>query len=106
MSNVMYREDKNKSMRFPFYDILKAYAIFLVVLGHVIQTFNPEWKTDNVFLGIYMFHMPLFIAISGYFFIKSAEKRTMNELLKRRFVGIMLPSLTMGAIDVLIIGGG
>ena len=37
-----------KTDRLLFYDILKAYAIFLVVLGHVIQTFNPEWKTDNV----------------------------------------------------------
>lgn len=26
MSNVMYREDKNKIYRLPFYGILKAYA--------------------------------------------------------------------------------
>lgn len=52
-----------KTNRLLFYDILKAYAIVIVVLGHVIQTFNPEWKTDNVLIGIYMFHMPLFIAI-------------------------------------------
>lgn len=94
-----------KTDRLLFYDILKAYAIFLVVLGHVIQTFNPEWKTDNVLLGIYMFHMPLFIAISGFFFVKSAEKYTICCLVKKRFVGVMLPSLTMGAFDVLLIGG-
>lgn len=92
--------------RLIFYDILKGYAIFLVVLGHVIQNFNSEWETDNLFLGIYMFHMPLFIAISGFFFAKSADKRTTKELLKRRFVNIMLPSLTAGFINVAIIGGG
>lgn len=94
-----------KTDRLLFYDILKAYAIFLVVLGHVIQTFNPEWKTDNVLLGIYMFHMPLFIAISGFFFVKSAEKNAIGALIKKRFMGIMLPSLTMGVLDVLLIGG-
>lgn len=52
-----------------------------------------------------MFHMPLFIAISGFFFAKSADKNTIGALIKKRFVGIMLPSLTMGVIDVLLIGG-
>lgn len=94
-----------KTNRLLFYDYLKGYAIFLVVLGHVIQTFNPDWKTDNIFIGIYMFHMPLFIAISGFFFVKSAEKSTIGALIKRRFVSIMLPSLTMGALDVILIGG-
>lgn len=94
-----------KTNRLLFYDILKAYAIVIVVLGHVIQTFNPEWKTDNVLIGIYMFHMPLFIAISGFFFVKSADKNKIGTLIKKRFVGIMLPSLTMGVIDVLLIGG-
>lgn len=95
-----------KTNRLLFYDILKAYAIILVVLGHVIQTFNPEWKTDNVLIGIYMFHMPLFIAISGFFFVKSADKNTIGTLIKKRFMGIMLPSLTMGVIDFFLIGGG
>ena len=94
-----------KTNRLLFYDILKAYAIVIVVLGHVIQTFNPEWKMDNVLIGIYMFHMPLFIAISGFFFVKSADKNTIGTLIKKRFVSIMLPSLTMGVIDVLLIGG-
>ena len=54
-------------------DVLKAYAIFLVVLGHVIQTLCPEWKTNSLEVVIVMFDMPLFNTISGYFFVKSAE---------------------------------
>lgn len=95
-----------KTNRLLFYDILKAYAIVIVVLGHVIQTFNPEWKTGNVLIGIYMFHMPLFIAIWGFFFfVKSADKNTIETLIMKRFVGIMLPSLTMGVLDVFLIWG-
>ena len=49
-------------------DSLKGFAIFLVVLGHVIQTvFAPDSYDSNViFKIIYSFHMPLFIFISGY----------------------------------------
>lgn len=86
-------------------DVLKAYAIFLVVLGHVIQTFCPEWNTNPFELGIVMFHMPLFIAVSGYFFVKSAEKCSGWILIKKRFVQLMFPSLTLGFIECLVIGG-
>lgn len=89
-----------------YFDIVKSYAIFLVVLGHVIQMFNMKWESDNCFLAIYMFHMPLFIWISGRFFVHSACKYSFVELFKKRFVQLMLPSLSMGIINFLIIGGG
>lgn len=95
-----------KQSRNIYIDIVRAYAIFLVVLGHSIQTFNSEWKTDEVELGIYMFHMPLFIAISGYFFSKSADKYSLTQLIRKRFVQLMFPSLTVGLINVFLIGGG
>lgn len=87
-------------------DVLKAYAIFLVVLGHVIQTFCPEWNSNSLEVAIVMFHMPLFITISGYFFVKSAEKCCGWQLVKKRFVQLMFPSLTMGLIECAIMGGG
>ena len=87
-------------------DIVKMYAIVLVVFGHVIQTFDTQWDKNLLELGIYMFHMPLFIAVSGYFFTKSAEKYQFAVLIRKRFVQIMLPSLTMGCLDCLRYGGG
>lgn len=89
-----------------FMDCLKGYAIYLVVLGHAIQTFDTDWKTNPLSIAIYMFHMPLFIAISGYFSYSSITHTRFRILLKRRFVQIMVPSLTMGIINVLLIGGG
>lgn len=56
-------------MRNSFIDYLKGVLIFLVVYGHVIQhvVFNGHgfWE-DGLFKAIYMFHMPLFMGISGY----------------------------------------
>lgn len=42
-------------------DYVKALAIFLMVLGH----FNLNSEASEQF--IYMFHMPVFFLISGYF---------------------------------------
>lgn len=56
-------------------DILKAFTIILVVLGHCIQYgsgfnyLNNELYFENwLFKIIYSFHMPLFMIISGYLF--------------------------------------
>jgi fucose 4-O-acetylase-like acetyltransferase len=47
-------------------DALKGAAILLVVLGHAIQTHVVHFQTNLVFCIIYSFHMPLFIAVSGW----------------------------------------
>lgn len=57
------------------WDILKLVLIFLVVFGHLIDSFfdESEWM-KTAFLCIYTFHMPVFIFVSGLF-----SKRTVNE---------------------------
>lgn len=55
-------------MREISFDILKAIAIFFVIVGHTIQYLGPTDGMDSLIFGIiYSFHMPLFVAISGYF---------------------------------------
>lgn len=49
------------------WDLIKAFAIFLVILGHCIQKMDPSWQQNLVQRFIYSFHMPLFMFISGYF---------------------------------------
>ena len=48
-------------------DILKGFAILLVVLGHSVQ-YNLPGRFDEslIFRVIYSFHMPLFMFLSGY----------------------------------------
>ena len=48
-------------------DSLKGLLMVLVVLGHAIQnTIGPQCQTNHLWNIIYSFHMPAFMAISGY----------------------------------------
>lgn len=52
-----------------YFDNLKALLIFLVVLGHFLLPIEPK---DSEYIAaikrlIYVFHMPLFIFVTGYF---------------------------------------
>ena len=57
-------------------DYTKMFACILVVLGHLLQGLNKaniEWNENlysyiNTF--IYIFHMPLFMCLSGYLYKK------------------------------------
>lgn len=46
-------------------DIVKGFAIVLVVLGHAIQYTYRDFDNLFVFRLIYSFHMPLFMFVSG-----------------------------------------
>lgn len=54
--------------RIYYFDNLKAILIFFVVFGHLLLAF----QYDNIYIAklidlIYVFHMPLFVFVSGYF---------------------------------------
>jgi fucose 4-O-acetylase-like acetyltransferase len=64
----LYRWPENSEGRIYYYDNVKGVLIFLVILGHLFETYydvSPVAKTGFVF--IYLFHMPLFIFVSGIF---------------------------------------
>lgn len=64
-------ESKNRQYHF---DNMKGILIFLVVLGHSLELFRKEsFVAETLYIFIYMFHMPVFIFISGYF-SKNLEK--------------------------------
>ena len=68
MAHEPGRESKLKQ-RFSYIDRTKGLAILLVVLGHLIARNSPPGAGNEVYLlikqGIYAFHMPLFMAVSG-----------------------------------------
>ena len=48
-------------------DSLKGLLIILVIMGHIITTFDNQNVVNHAVMGlIYSFHMPLFILVSGY----------------------------------------
>ena len=55
----------NNQQRINWIDWSKVFAIYLVVLGHLVQRTGIELY---IFYFIYLFHMPFFFFISGYLF--------------------------------------
>ena len=104
---------KNKlSERNIFLDIVKYYAIFLVVWGHVVaQTSHFATypvQEDTMVRLIYTTHMPLFMGICGYFFFKSISKYSstleyVQKKLPKRLLGLLIPMLSFGVIKTLCI---
>lgn len=91
-------------------DVLRGFAIFLVVMGHSIQegsgsTFLMEsgYFDDRLYQLIYSFHMPLFMLISGWLAwpgINAADtKQSRVLLLKKRVQSLLIPVFGWTAFD-------
>ena len=85
--------------RNPYWDVVKALLIFLVVLGHSIQYLHQGGNcfAHPLFKAIYLFHMPLFALISGYF-ARGSIKRHGRKYLFRNAKHLLIPSLTVAVI--------
>ena len=70
-------------------DLLRAFGILLMVMGHV--GFGPEFNH-----WIHIFHMPMFFVISGYFY----KPQPFGTLLVKRFSTLLLPYLVFGLFHV------
>lgn len=93
-----------KAGRVPFWDVLKFFAILLVVYGHVSGAFGCkvlEPYISNFRVGM---NMPLFFIISGYFAAKTIERGDWRKL-GRHLVGYFWPlaavSVVFAALSVL-----
>lgn len=88
------------------YDILKASAILLVVFGHITilynQNLHPEVDTafwEKVTLAIYIFHMPLFMAISGAIYqigFSKGKYRGFSKFVHSKILRIIVPYICIG----------
>ncbi len=93
-----------------YIDFVKGVLIFLVIFGHVLQYIKYgdqiNFWYSYLFKFIYMFHMPLFIGISGYFAYFSLEKNTPGNYLKSRVRVLLIPlivwSILLAVIGILI----
>ncbi|HZK56479.1 MAG TPA: acyltransferase family protein [Desulfosporosinus sp.] len=60
-------------------DNLKVALIVLVVLGHALKNIDADIGLRSVYIFIFMFHMPLFVFVSGYF-SKNVDKCRRNAV--------------------------
>lgn len=73
-----------------YFDNAKFILIFLVVFGHLIQSYvETNTIIENVYKLIYSFHMPAFILVSGYFAKGIYQKGYVGKLMKK----LILPYL-------------
>ena len=92
------------SKRLLWADNLKGFLILLVVLGHVLQYFYPGYVNLHLYNYIYSFHMPSFMAISGYLsYRKGQEARSLSRI-KIRGIQLLIPYLVWTSLFCLIIG--
>lgn len=92
-------------------DLLKAFCIFLVVLGHVAECFLQnnmftEYSAFNngLYQFIYSFHMPLMFAISGYVAgmgQKRHEKEKNGSYILKSIVSLYVPYLIFNYLFVI-----
>lgn len=86
-------------------DLLKSLAIFLVIWGHVIQhCLTSNHVEEPVYRFIYSFHMPLFMVLCG-FFSQSSMNMNFGDMMKKKTVSILYPSILWGGQIFLIVSG-
>ncbi len=93
----------NKNERLDWLDILKCLVIYLVILGHALDS-EVRSLPDSYGFYIYSFHMPLFFAISGSAFYLQNSRKNFNflELLKNKSKSLLWPYLTLNIIAIFI----
>lgn len=99
-------------------DILKFWGILLVVLGHVTNMWTPGGivhpvvPSDTIgFISsfVYLFHMPLFVFLSGCVYAYQCEvqerKTTFIDLITKKSKRLLIPYLVFGVFLVLLMVG-
>ena len=92
-----------EKQRIHFYDNLKGVLILLVVFGHVISPVSGNSKDEFYFIFkiIYLFHMPIFIYISGVF---SKNKYSFKELFSKLFFPLLFFQIIYSLEEYIING--
>ena len=66
-----------EGVRSAYWDNIKGFLILLVVFGHVLFQLQGSAAINGIVDTIYMFHMPVFVFVSG-FFGKSERSRSFD----------------------------
>ena len=69
------------SRRSLYWDNIKGVLIILVVFGHFLFGLQNSEINNTIVDAIYLFHMPAFVFVSGYF-SKSEHSRSFESLLR------------------------
>lgn len=93
----------NSKGRIIWLDIVKLFAIVLVVYGHCIQQFDGNYLESSLFVAIYSFHMPMFMMLSGYM-LDYNKLLNWKGVLAKRLYQLIFPSIFWLTIAYVIKG--
>ena len=89
-------EKKKNRSRIKSFDLLKLFAIYLVIWGHCVMWFLSSESSENVvYRVVYSFHVSLFMMISGFFAVSSTKLVPMKFLIKK-FKQLIYPCFVWG----------
>lgn len=80
--------ESKQTGRIAYWDTIKGFLIILVVAGHYFYAFVDCTAVEYIVKMIYLFHMPAFVFITGYF-SKSFHSRS-KETLVKLFCGYLI----------------
>lgn len=84
-------------------DVLRGFAILLVVLGHAVAPSNVASDSiswcNNIYTFIYTFHMALFFAISGFCF---TNRESYFSLVAKKARFLLIPYVVFNLITVVL----
>jgi fucose 4-O-acetylase-like acetyltransferase len=92
--------------RIAYIDYARGVLIYLVSVGHSFQFLvvqNQHYFSDGLFKGIYIFHMPLFMAISGYVAHTSICSLPFGRFVRKKALAYLLPIITWAVIWSLLV---
>ena len=88
-------------------DNAKAFACLLVVIGHLLMSLrkiNPYTEiTEFIVWFIYLFHMPLFMCISGFLYHKRTKINSLKDYKKfeyKKIINLIVPYITFYSITM------
>ncbi|MHC1749295.1 MAG: acyltransferase family protein [Cellulosilyticaceae bacterium] len=85
------------------FDNLKGILIFLVVFGHSLEMIKEQHiLLKTIYIFIYMFHMPAFVFVSGYF-SKNVDK-CRNSAFKNFFIPFIIFNTLWNLISTVVTG--
>lgn len=93
-----------------YLNTLKGLLVVLVVVGHFGQTITNNLPMNYAFIGqgivlfIYLFHMPLFLLVSGYL-SKNTEKRR-KKAFQDLFIPYLLFQIFVGICMLILVKSG
>ena len=89
--NIKYNKERDY-----LFDNIRAFLIFLVVVGHMLAGQKGKiLSAEVIYYFIYLFHMPAFIFITGYF-SKNLDKSRDNAVINFLVPYLVINSLYIG----------